>query len=272
MTAALQHPRSGPGKRLSGLRGPSRRAPRHRVSRLANRLAGRKTAPGIFWLHRPETRPESPLQLTETHQESATYVFVFVSGCAVAPNSAGASQQVAIIINGSTFDPFNPNGSGLGSSGNPLGHVAVAVQGDGVFSYGNGTPSGSSTTDYLNAQAALRDTTVIILDVTPQQASGTANYFQQNSNIPVTLWGNNCVAISNTGLTAGGINLTELVPGPGPNGVIQVPVGNLPIDMQNGAMNYINNNGGSGNNSGYYIVIPKGSPPPAYLQTFNPSG
>ncbi|MGI0134100.1 MAG: polymorphic toxin type 37 domain-containing protein, partial [Candidatus Micrarchaeaceae archaeon] len=73
------------------------RAPRRQTARPGKPIARSKTAPGIFWLHRPETRPESLLQLTETHQESSTYVFVFVPGCAVAPNNAGAVAAAGMV-------------------------------------------------------------------------------------------------------------------------------------------------------------------------------
>jgi len=90
MTAAFQPPRTAPA-RSGGSRffASPPRAPRHRHSRPANHRADRKTAPGIFFVPAPKTRPETVTQVTNTHQESATYVFVFVSGCAVAPNNAG---------------------------------------------------------------------------------------------------------------------------------------------------------------------------------------
>jgi hypothetical protein len=92
MTAAFQPPRTAPA-RSGGSRffASPPRAPRHRHSRPANHRADRKTAPGIFFVPAPKTRPETVTQVTNTHQESATYVFVFVSGCAVAPNSAATT-------------------------------------------------------------------------------------------------------------------------------------------------------------------------------------
>jgi hypothetical protein len=70
---------------------PSRRASRWQNARPANRLAGPKTASRKFFSRPSILRPELLPQVTETHQESLTYVFVFVSGCVVAPNSAGGS-------------------------------------------------------------------------------------------------------------------------------------------------------------------------------------
>jgi hypothetical protein len=90
MTAAFQPPRTAPA------RSPGSRflaSPCRRNARAANRLAGPKTAPGIFFSAPPKTRRETPSQSLGTHQESATYVFVFASGCAVAPNSGGGSSN-----------------------------------------------------------------------------------------------------------------------------------------------------------------------------------
>ena len=92
MTAAFQPRTNGPAHRGQScfFASPSR-APRHRHSRPVKRLAGRKTAPGIFFAAPPKTRPETPSQSLGTHQESTTYVFVFVPGCAVAPNSVAGT-------------------------------------------------------------------------------------------------------------------------------------------------------------------------------------
>ncbi|MGH7997757.1 MAG: hypothetical protein ACREFX_15540, partial [Opitutaceae bacterium] len=116
-------------------------------------IARSKTAPGIFWLHRPETRPESLLQLTETHQESATYVFVFVPGCAVAPNSATSTSpytQAMMYIAG-----YGPNSSGF-------------VGGYGTLAIGY-NQSGT-------AVASISQTTGLVID-----SNGQVGLFQTNS-------------------------------------------------------------------------------------------
>ena len=92
MMAALQHPRSGPERRLNGLRAPSRRTARQRTSRPANRGADRKLTSGFFRSAPPTRIWQLPSQVTNMHQESATYVFVFAPGCAVAPNSGATSN------------------------------------------------------------------------------------------------------------------------------------------------------------------------------------
>ena len=95
MTAAFQPRTNGPAHQ-----GGSRffasppRAPRHRHSRPANRRADRKTAPGIFFAAPPKTRLETVSQVTNTHQESTTCVFVFAPGCAVGPNNTGGRDLI----------------------------------------------------------------------------------------------------------------------------------------------------------------------------------
>ena len=93
MTAAPQPRTSGPARRgQSRFAPPSRtcrRDPHRWTARPANRLAGQKTAPGIFLAPARKTRQETVSLTLGTHQESSTYVFVFAPGCAVAPNSTG---------------------------------------------------------------------------------------------------------------------------------------------------------------------------------------
>ena len=66
------------------------------------------------------------------------------------------------------------------TAGNPFGHIAMAFTGQGVYSYGTGTPFGSSATDYLTSQGTYRATTAYILDTTPEQEQQMINYLQGN--------------------------------------------------------------------------------------------
>ena len=91
MTAAFQPRTTGPAH-LSGSRFAScRRAPQSRNTRPAKRVAGRKTAPRIFFRATPKPRQETAPQVTGTHLESRSYRYVFAPGCVVAPNSAATS-------------------------------------------------------------------------------------------------------------------------------------------------------------------------------------
>ena len=120
MTAAIQHRRSGPE-----YRGQSRffasppRAPRHWNPRPEKRVAGRKTAPGIFLSATPKPHPEAAAQSLGTHQENWVFAYDFASGCAVDPNSGGttsstSSHGVTLVVGisgqGGGFIPAGPFG------------------------------------------------------------------------------------------------------------------------------------------------------------------
>lgn len=85
MLAAAQLQRIGAG------RPASRRTPRP-----ANRLPRPKTAPGVFWRHSPQTRPMRSTQAAESHQEKWVFRYELAPGCAVAPNSAGATTSIPV--------------------------------------------------------------------------------------------------------------------------------------------------------------------------------
>jgi hypothetical protein len=91
-TPTTTGPRSG-GSRFASPPRAWRRAPRSRNSRPAKRFAGSKTASRKNFSRPSILRPELFPQVTETHQESVTYVFDFAPGCAVAPNNAWTDQD-----------------------------------------------------------------------------------------------------------------------------------------------------------------------------------
>ena len=105
MTAAIQHRTHG-----SAHQGGSRffasppRTPRHRIARPEKRVAGQKTASGIFFAAPPKTRRENPSQTLGTHQKNWVFAYDFASGCAVAPNNAdkglGANDVQSVTIGG----------------------------------------------------------------------------------------------------------------------------------------------------------------------------
>lgn len=55
------------------------------------------------------------------------------------------------------------------TNGNPFGHVAIGFTGQGIYSSGTGNNYGESFTGYLSKQSAYRDSTVYILNTSPQQ-------------------------------------------------------------------------------------------------------
>ncbi len=77
--------------------------------------------------------------------------------------------DVLVIINGPI--PPNPNGNGFVEKnlGNPLGHSAISFTDQGIYSFGNQVPYGSSLLTYLQNQAQLRDSTVYYMKTTPEQ-------------------------------------------------------------------------------------------------------
>jgi hypothetical protein len=131
MTAAFQPRTSGPAHH-----GPSRffasppRAPRSRHARPAKRVAGQKTASRNFFSAAPKTCPEIAPQVTHTHQESLTYVFVFVSGCVSAPNSG--ANGVGALTAGDVLTAAVSNLSIKGGSDAAFGVGASAVVDRGV--------------------------------------------------------------------------------------------------------------------------------------------
>jgi hypothetical protein len=152
--------------------------------------------------------------------------------------------ETAYVYNGPTF----PNGN------NPFGHTAMATTGSGVYSFGNSTSLGSSLTDYLQRQSALRDTAVVILPTTPDQEMRILEYFKQftDPNVGVN-YSETCAARTAKGLSAAEILREIFVASPEtygfPYSQFQA-VRNLP-----GAIT---------------VVIPKGGPVPPNLTTFNP--
>jgi uncharacterized protein RhaS with RHS repeats len=91
---------------------------------------------------------------------------------------------------------------------NVFGHSAIAVTGSGVYSYGTGTPLGSSTTNYIQQQSGDRDQTVTTIPTTPAQDAAALKYLQgQSSQIGVT--SDNCAARTEGAVQAAGVNLND---------------------------------------------------------------
>ena len=67
-------------------------------------------------------------------------------------------------------------------SWNVAGHVADAVTGAGVFSFGTGTPPGSSFSDYLALQSEFRNQVVYDIKTTPQQDAAALAYLRSQKD------------------------------------------------------------------------------------------
>ena len=99
---------------------------------------------------------------------------------------------------------------------NPLGHVSLALTGQGTFSFGTLTPQGTNFTSFLSDQAGHRFTNVYILKTTPAQESAMKQNLEASSqkgalpNIfkdPVAAHNDNCTTRTADALRAGGQNI-----------------------------------------------------------------
>jgi len=154
------------------------------------------------------------------------------------------------------------------TEGNPIGHTAVAITGKGVFSFGNGTPLGSSTTDYLQGQASRRDQTVTVIKTTPEQDQAAYDaLMKQNDKGGINVYPDNCSARSNAALDAAG------VPTGGPDMTKPGQQSPLPVVPQNPDPSMPGTAGkrAEGVPGSQTTVIPKGSKDiPGNLNQFNP--
>ncbi|WP_306524495.1 RHS repeat-associated core domain-containing protein [Dokdonella sp.] len=94
------------------------------------------------------------------------------------------------------------------TNSNPFGHVAVAVTGSGVFSFGTGTPPGSSVTSYLLDQAKYRDTTAYIIssprDADQRLLDRIKSYPENLPPVPGPDSGDTCASRTNRALMDAG--------------------------------------------------------------------
>jgi RHS repeat-associated protein len=103
---------------------------------------------------------------------------------------------------------------GIREQTNPFGHSAVAVQGSGVFSYGNSTPLGSSLYLYVQSQSDIRNQVVTIVPTTPEQDAAVLEFFRGHPGQNSVGILDNCTVRSNEAFGAAGIS-TRAYPFPG---------------------------------------------------------
>ncbi|EPF71944.1 RHS repeat-associated core domain-containing protein [Acinetobacter rudis] len=143
------------------------------------------------------------------------------------------------------------------TSGNPFGHVAIGFTGQGIYSSGTGNKYGESFTGYLSTQSAYRDSTVYILNTSPQQEINMRRELlkydpQKLPNPlknPISAFNDTCATRTQKSLAQGNIR-SLLIPTISP-----FPIDTEIIMWRNGA-NSIN--------------IPQGGVIPNSLQEFNP--
>jgi hypothetical protein len=153
--------------------------------------------------------------------------------------------EILYIYNGPTF-PANGN--------NPFGHSGVALPGQGIYSYGNNTKPGSSTTAYLKRQSAIRSTAVVIVPTTQAQENSLGAYFSQfpdpNSGIN---YAHTCAARLSGGFLSAGMMKNQFVRSPQAHGFPYSQYSS--VQAIPGAKT---------------IIIPKGGAVPADLNRFDP--
>jgi RHS repeat-associated protein len=103
---------------------------------------------------------------------------------------------------------------GVRETSNPFGHSAMAIQGAGMFSYGNGTPLGSSPLEYIQNQSRIRKQVVTIVPTTPKQDAAALNYFLRHPGMNTVGTIDNCAVRTNEALGAASIT-TSALPFPG---------------------------------------------------------
>lgn len=85
-------------------------------------------------------------------------------------------------VEGNPVSKIDPSGLdavviyGAATSSNPLGHAAIAITGQGVYSYGTGTKPGTNLTDYLLSQADYRNSIAYIIKTTSEQDEAMLQY------------------------------------------------------------------------------------------------
>lgn len=143
------------------------------------------------------------------------------------------------------------------TSSNPFGHVAIAFTGQGVYSYGTGTPLGSSLTAYLAAQSQYRSSTLFRISTTPAQEKQMLAQILKYKGIPLPdpmkdpsgAFKDTCATRTQSALAAGGIK-SALAPMISP----------LPIDS--GII--------AGMNASSISILWQGSAVPSGYESFNP--
>jgi hypothetical protein len=68
---------------------------------------------------------------------------------------------------------------GIRSATNPFGHTAPAIEGDGLYSYGTGTPLESDPLPYIKDQSQYRDQLITLIRTTPQQDASVMDFFDR---------------------------------------------------------------------------------------------
>lgn len=132
-----------------------------------------------------------------------------------------------------SIDPTGLNqlviaGGQIPGSPNVFGHVANAVTGGGVFSYGNDTNLGSGVQSYITSQMATRNQVVTFIPTSPAQDQAALAFYALHPGRNSVGYFDNCAARTNQALNAAGV-ATQDIPFPGG---LSRDVGSIPGTQQ----------------------------------------
>ncbi|PTR32893.1 RHS repeat-associated protein [Luteibacter sp. OK325] len=97
---------------------------------------------------------------------------------------------------------------------NFFGHIATSVEGYGIASYGTDTALGSSTTQYIESQSAVRAQVVTVITTTASQDAKAINFITTSESKNTVELIDNCAVKTNLIVNAAGVN-TSGIPFPG---------------------------------------------------------
>ena len=133
------------------------------------------------------------------------------------------ANALALYVGGNPMSHIDPNGldvvvvtGGYRGGANIFGHTAMAVQGYGMFSYGNDTLLGSSPLEYVQEQSRYRDQLITFIPTTPAQDAAAAAFFATKPGKNSVGYLENCAVRTNQGLEAAGLPVSGI---PFPGGV-----------------------------------------------------
>jgi RHS repeat-associated protein len=97
---------------------------------------------------------------------------------------------------------------------NLFGHIAVATTSSGIYSSGTKEPFGSSFTDYIRNQASYRDSTIYVINTTPEEEAKIIEAFKERNKAGHNARLNNCSHQVSYALKQAGI-VDRVTPFPG---------------------------------------------------------